>query len=74
MTELCKRLTDDLRLRNYSAHTILVYINTVADFAGYFHKSMGSALGRTWWTLRIRSDCEVHRVAVAVHQQQRIFI
>ena len=39
MSELRKRMTEDLRLRNYSDRTILTYTNTVADFVDYFHKS-----------------------------------
>ena len=39
MTELRRRLIEELRLRNYSSHTITVYLRCVANFAQYFRAS-----------------------------------
>jgi len=39
MTELRKRLQEELRLRNFSPETVRSYTATVADFARYFHRS-----------------------------------
>lgn len=39
MTSLRTRMTEDLRIRNYSERTISCYISCVAKFAGYFDTS-----------------------------------
>ena len=39
MTSLRNRMTEDLRIRNYSERTISCYISCVAKFAGYFDTS-----------------------------------
>ena len=39
MSKLRQRMTEDLKIRNYSPRTIQVYINRVAKFAHYFGQS-----------------------------------
>ena len=39
MTELRRRMLEELRLRNYAPNTIKVYIRCVANFAQYFRAS-----------------------------------
>lgn len=39
MTALRDRMTQDLRIRNYSPNTIVVYLRRVAHFSRHFGKS-----------------------------------
>jgi integrase/recombinase XerD len=39
LSPLCQRMVEDMRLRNYSAHTIRAYLHCVADFARHFRTS-----------------------------------
>ncbi len=51
MTSLRQRMLEDLRIRNYSPHTVRCYIRFVAEFAKHFNKppdQLGSEEIRTW--------------------------
>ena len=39
MTPLRQRMIDDMRIRNLSPLTVKLYIDAVAKFANFFHKS-----------------------------------
>ncbi len=39
MSALRQRMIDDLKIRNYSAHTVKIYVEAVARFARHFNKS-----------------------------------
>ena|SRR5262249_39883374 len=51
MTELRKRMLEDLRIRNYAPTTVECYIRSVAEFARHFNKppdQLGPEEIRSW--------------------------
>ena len=46
MSELCRRMIEELRLRNYSPNTIEVYIRCVANFLLNIFESLRMGLDR----------------------------
>lgn len=39
MTSLRQRMTEDLRIRNYSSHTVTIYLSRVSEYARHFDRS-----------------------------------
>ena len=56
MTPLRQQYIDDLKLRNFSAGTIKVYVHAVERFARFLKRSPGDATARRCKTISGRRD------------------
>jgi hypothetical protein len=46
MTPLRRRMIEDMRIRNFSDHTIAAYVSAVYRLANYYHRSDRQSLGQ----------------------------
>jgi hypothetical protein len=68
---LRSRLIEGLRIRNYSARTVKIYVRCVALFAKYFHRSpeelgevRSASISVIWWkSRRCRGRFSIRRFA-----------
>ena len=69
MNDLRRRMTEDMRIRNYSKSTITSYIRSVARFAEHFKRSprdLGPEHIREYQLFLINSDASVAKMTHTV--------